>query len=176
VRPCHRTTDFRYACWCPGWIGIASIKWVGRIEVSDEPLFSPWNTQFYRLFGPDFPAEGQPFDRQVIKSAFEFDPGAQVPAGRTTRLRGRSWSAAGRIRHVDVSTDGGAHWRRAQPVGGSIDGAWQRWEIDWRPAGGRHELLARATDVHGNTQPEVARFNTLGYLFDAVARIPVSAS
>jgi DMSO/TMAO reductase YedYZ molybdopterin-dependent catalytic subunit len=30
----------------PSWIGIASIKWVGRIEVSAEPLFSPWNTQF----------------------------------------------------------------------------------------------------------------------------------
>src|SRR4029078_1931527 len=31
----------------PGWIGIASIKWLGSIEVSDVPLFSPWNTQFY---------------------------------------------------------------------------------------------------------------------------------
>ena len=25
----------------PGWVGIASIKWLGRIEVSDRPLFSP---------------------------------------------------------------------------------------------------------------------------------------
>ncbi|MET0419570.1 MAG: molybdopterin-dependent oxidoreductase, partial [Actinoplanes sp.] len=32
----------------PGWIGISSIKWVGSIEVSDAPLFSPWNTQFRR--------------------------------------------------------------------------------------------------------------------------------
>jgi DMSO/TMAO reductase YedYZ molybdopterin-dependent catalytic subunit len=52
----------------PSWIGIASIKWVGRIEVSDAPLFSPWNTQFYRFFGPEFPADGQPFDRQSIKN------------------------------------------------------------------------------------------------------------
>ena len=28
----------------PGWVGIANIKWVGQIEVSDQPLFSPWNT------------------------------------------------------------------------------------------------------------------------------------
>lgn len=160
----------------PHWIGVASIKWVGRIEVATEPLFSPWNTQFYRLFGPEFPADGLPFDRQVIKSAFEVDPGAQLPAGRTTRLRGRSWSAGGPIRHVEVSTDGGARWRRARPVGPAIDGAWQRWELDWRPAPGPHELLARATDVHGNTQPEVARYNTLGYLFDAVVRLPVTAA
>lgn len=48
--------------------------------------------------------------------------------------------------------------------------------MDWRPAAGSHELLARATDVHGNTQPDVARFNTLGYLFDAVVRVPVTAA
>jgi DMSO/TMAO reductase YedYZ molybdopterin-dependent catalytic subunit len=160
----------------PGWIGIASIKWVGHIEVSDEPLFSPWNTQFYRLFGPGYPDDGQLFDRQVIKSAFELDPGTQFPADRTTRLTGRSWSAAGPIQHVDVSTDGGTHWRRARTIGASIDGAWQRWEIDWRPDAGTHQLLAQATDVHGNIQPEVARFNTLGYLFGAVARIPVTAA
>ncbi|WP_232345108.1 sulfite oxidase [Actinoplanes awajinensis] len=160
----------------PHWIGIASIKWVGKIEVSTEPLFSPWNTQFYRLFGPEFPAEGQPFDRQVIKSAFELDPGATFPAGRWTTLTGRSWSANGPIRHVEVSTDGGLTWRRAHRVGASIEGAWQRWELDWQPSAGAHELLARATDVHGHTQPEVARYNTLGYLFDAVVRVPVTAA
>jgi DMSO/TMAO reductase YedYZ molybdopterin-dependent catalytic subunit len=159
----------------PHWIGVSSIKWVGRIEVSDQPLFSPWNTQFYRLFGPGYPDDGQPFDKQVIKSAFELDLGATVPAGRTTRLTGRSWSANGPIRHVDVSTDGGQRWRRARPVGPSPAGAWQRWELDWRPAAGAHELLARATDIHGHTQPDITRYNTLGYLFDAVVRHPVTA-
>ena len=159
----------------PHWIGISSIKWLGSIEVSDVPLFSPWNTQFYRLFGPEFPAEGEPFDRQVVKSAFELDPGAQVPAGRPTRLRGRSWSAGGAIRHVEVSTNGGADWRRARWVGGSEGTAWQRWEVSWEPAAGEHELLARATDVRGNTQPDQAVYNTLGYLFDAVVRHRVSA-
>jgi DMSO/TMAO reductase YedYZ molybdopterin-dependent catalytic subunit len=37
----------------PHWIGISSIKWVGRIEVSAEPLFSPWNTQFRLPNHPD---------------------------------------------------------------------------------------------------------------------------
>jgi DMSO/TMAO reductase YedYZ molybdopterin-dependent catalytic subunit len=158
----------------PHWIGIASIKWLGAVEVSDEPLFSPWNTQFYRLFGPDFPAAGEPFDRQVVKSAFELDPGVQLPAGTITRLRGRSWSAGGAIRRVEVSTDGGGRWQHARPVGPAD--AWQRWELDWLPpAAGAYELRARAVDVHGNTQPDVARYNTLGYLFDAVVRHPVVA-
>ncbi|MCO8269754.1 sulfite oxidase [Actinoplanes sp. TRM 88003] len=160
----------------PSWIGSASIKWVGRIEVSDVPLFSPWNTQFYRFFGPDFPADGRPFDRQSIKSAFELDPGAAFTAGKRVRLTGRSWSAAGRIKHVEVSTDGGVRWRRARPVGPSIDNAWQRWELDWKPSVGAHSLQARAYDVRGNSQPEVATFNTLGYLFDAVVKVPVTAA
>ena len=31
----------------PGWIGVANIKWVGHIEVSEEALFSHWNTDTY---------------------------------------------------------------------------------------------------------------------------------
>ncbi len=27
-----------------GWIGVASIKWVGRVEVSEQALYSPWNS------------------------------------------------------------------------------------------------------------------------------------
>ena len=37
-------------------------------------------------------------------------------------------------------------------------------------------LLARTTDVRGDTQPETAAFNTLGHLFDAVVRVPVTAA
>jgi hypothetical protein len=53
---------------------------------------------------------------------------------------------------------------------------WQRWEIGWKPAAGAHELRARATDVRGTAQPDVARYNTLGYLFGAVVRVPVTAA
>ena len=99
-----------------------------------------------------------------------------MPAGQTVRLTGRSWSAGGPIRHVDVSTDGGLSWRRARPVGPNAADGWQRWTVDWRPGDGPHELMARATDVHGTTQPDVARYNTLGYLFDGVVRHPVTAA
>jgi DMSO/TMAO reductase YedYZ molybdopterin-dependent catalytic subunit len=160
----------------PSWIGISSIKWVGRIEVSTEPLFTPWNTQFYRFFGPDHPAEGSaPLTRQVVKSAFELARDARVPVGTTTRLTGRSWSGNGGIRRVDVSTDGGATWRRADLFGPAVDTGWRRWRLDWRPtAPGDRTLLARATDDTGATQPDAAPYNTLGYQFGAVVRHPVT--
>jgi hypothetical protein len=45
---------------------------LGQIEVATSPLFSPWNTQYYRLFGPDYP--------------FELPWPAQFPAGRRALL------------------------------------------------------------------------------------------
>ncbi|MFJ6620559.1 sulfite oxidase [Kitasatospora sp. NPDC091335] len=160
----------------PGWVGIASIKWVGGIEVADHPLHSPWNTVFYRMFGPDYPAGGSdPLTTQVVKSAFELAAGARLAADREHRLHGRSWSGTAAVRRVEVSTDGGRTWRRAELRDEPRADGWTRWTVDWRPEGpGRYELRARATDRRGNTQPERAVFNREGYLFGAVVAHPVT--
>ncbi|WP_395575224.1 sulfite oxidase [Streptomyces sp. BK79] len=160
----------------PSWAGIASIKWVGDIEVSAQPLFSPWNTAFYRLFGPAHPPEGSaPLTRQTIKSAFELAAGATVPVGEEYVLHGRSWSGAGAVARVDVSTDDGATWRRARLHDRPRPDTWTRWSAVWKPGTrGPAHLLARATDTAGRRQPLTAVHNTQGYLFDAVVRHPVS--
>ncbi|MGW4210673.1 sulfite oxidase [Lentzea sp. NPDC004789] len=147
----------------PGWAGIASIKWLGSLEVSTTPLHSPWDTDFYRLLGPSYPAEGTLVTSQVTKSAFELGWGATLPAGRRL-LTGRAWGPDG-VRRVSVSTDGRT-WRRATPV--SRDG-WTRWQIPWLATPGEHVLRVRADD-----QPEVAPYNTQGYLFGAVVKHPVT--
>lgn len=160
----------------PDWVGISSIKWVGDIEVSDEPLYSPWNTDMYRLFGPEHPAQGgAPLTRQTLKSAFELELGATLPVHRTRLLTGRSWSAAAPVTGVEVSTDGGVHWRRARMHDAPRRGGWVRWSLPWTPrTTGETALLARATDASGRTQPETSVHNTQGYLFDAVVRHPVT--
>ncbi|MFB6703918.1 sulfite oxidase [Streptomyces sp. NPDC056333] len=156
----------------PSWVGIANIKWVGDIEVSAQPLLSPWNTGLYRLFGPAYPPEGSaPLTRQTLKSAFELAPGAAVPVHRRQVLTGRSWSGGAPVRTVEVSTDGGARWRHARLRDEPRSGSWVRWSADWLPKErGPAVLLARATDRTGRTQPDVAVHNTQGYLFDAVVR------
>jgi len=100
--------------------------------------------------------------------------------GAAQLLADRREAIAGKVKLMfQPAEEGGAGAMRMIEDGvlesPSVDGAWQRWELDWQPTAGTHELLARATDVHGNTQPDVAHYNTLGYLFDAVVRVPVTA-
>jgi DMSO/TMAO reductase YedYZ molybdopterin-dependent catalytic subunit len=160
----------------PGWVGIASIKWVGTIEVSTEPLRSPWNTEFYRMFGPDYPQDGgAPLTRQTVKSVFELARGATLALGERHRLYGRSWSAGAAIEWVEVSWDDGRNWRRARLLDEPGRAVWTRWSIDWQPRyPGNRTLLARAGDLEGNTQPRVTPVNREGYLFDAMVRHPVT--
>ncbi|MFD9504247.1 sulfite oxidase [Streptomyces sp. NPDC060035] len=162
----------------PSWVGIANIKWVGDIEVSTEPLLTPWNTGLYRLFGPGYPSEGSdPLTRQTLKSAFELAPGATFAAHRRHLLTGRSWSGGAPVRSVEVSTDGGTRWRPARLRDEPRSGSWVRWSADWVPKEpGPAVLLARATDRSGRTQPATTAHNTQGYLFDAVVRHPVTVA
>ncbi|MDX3594551.1 sulfite oxidase [Streptomyces sp. ID03-2B] len=160
----------------PSWVGIANIKWVGDIEVSAEPLLTPWNTGLYRLFGPGYPPEGSaPLTRQTLKSAFELAPGASFRAHRRALLTGRSWSGGAPVRAVEVSTDGGTHWRTARLRDEPRAGSWVRWAADWVPRErGPAVLLARASDRSGRRQPVATAHNTQGYLFDAVVRHAVT--
>ncbi|MFG2497821.1 sulfite oxidase [Streptomyces sp. NPDC048441] len=156
----------------PSWVGIASIKWVGDIEVSSTPLHSPWNTQFYRLFGEAYPPEGStPLTRQTLKSAFELPWNASLPANRTHHLTGRAWSAKAPVARVDISTDGGETWHQAHLKDSPRQSSWTRWTTPWHPSTpGTTTLLSRTTDTSGHTQPEATVHNTQGYLFDAVVR------
>jgi DMSO/TMAO reductase YedYZ molybdopterin-dependent catalytic subunit len=159
----------------PGWVGVANIKWVGQIQVSREPLYSYWNTTNYILEGAAYPTP-IPLSTQVVKSAFELAFGATLPNQRQI-LTGRSWSGLAPIKRVDISTDGGTSWRPARLQWPNLPNAWVRWEYPWTPPGpGGYTLQARATDWAGRTQPATVPFNTLGYLFGATVKHPVTVA
>ena len=159
----------------PGWVGVASIKWLGSLEVARRPLESPWNTKWYRMTGGDFPDDAPPLTLNPVRSVWELPEPAALPQQPGTVLRGRSWSGAGAIARVEISIDGGTTWTPAEL--GEADDAWTSWQFPWPGATpGDHVLMARATDVAGRTQPLEARWNSEGYLFDAVVRHPVRVS
>jgi sulfane dehydrogenase subunit SoxC len=154
----------------PRWAAVASVKWLGEVFVSDEPLRSPWNTEQYVLTGGSYGAQREPVEVQVPKSAIELPWPARLDPGRH-EITGRSWSSRGAISRVEYGVDGGP-WRRAELLEPNIAGAWVRWRFVWDATRGTHELRVRATDERGNTQPEDATWNELGYHYGGVVAHP----
>jgi len=161
----------------PGWIGVANIKWVGRVQVSEEPLFSQWNTETYVLIGPDYKPSGQSkgpiLSLQSVKSALELPWNGEINVGRRL-LRGRAWSPQGKIERVEYSLDQGKSWQRAMLREPNIAKAWVRWDADWDARPGKQLIRVRATDERGNTQPEKVAFNEQGYLYNALIDHPTT--
>lgn len=169
---------FPVRAFLPGWTGIANIKWVGEIRVSEQPLLSLYNTEYGVMIGPDYPPTppstlGEIATLRNVKSSFELPWNAALPAG-AVRLTGRSWSGKGSIAKVEVSTDGGQTYQQVPLKDPNLSQTWVRWELNWNATPGRYNLRARATDSMGNVQPELEKFNQHGYSYGGVVDHPVT--
>jgi hypothetical protein len=156
----------------PGWVGIASIKWLGELRVTTSVVHSPWNTRWYRMHGAGWDGANAELGRMPVKSVI--DVVGEPSVGRVSVLRGRAWAGEASVRIVEVSTDGGETWDEASLTGPNEPSAWVEWEHPWIPdRPGAHVLVARATDSLGRRQPDRAPDNEDGYLFWAVVHRPV---
>ena len=89
----------------------------------------------------------------------------RVTAGAPYQVCGAAWTAEGGIKTVEVSTDGGKTWARANLGDEPADHAWQLWEWGWKPQSpGKYTLMSRATDSRGQTQPAEHDENYESYL------------
>ncbi len=163
----------------PGWVGAASIKWLGRIVVSSEQLWTRNNTTSYTLIGDAYPPEGEslgkPVTMQTIKSALALPRPAELAAG-AQRIHGYAQSPSGPIAKVEWSFDSGTTWRGAtvvEPSEGVSRYSWARFEFMWDARPGEHTIMTRATDAAGNRQPDEIPFNEKGYLFNQPVPHPI---
>jgi len=141
----------------PGWYAMASIKWLQRIIVTDQPFAGYYQTLDYSYWKRRGDvAELSPVTELQIKA--EIAKPAQsdkVPANSTVRIHGAAWASDNEIVRVDVSTDGGSTWKEATLLGDSKPNAWRFWEFNWKTptASGKQTIVARAVDSLGQTQP-----------------------
>ena len=68
-------------------------------------------------------------------------------------IRGIAWSGRGRIQRVDVSTDGGRNWTAASLQEPVMAKAHTRFRLLWNWDGRETEIMSRAIDETGYTQP-----------------------
>jgi DMSO/TMAO reductase YedYZ molybdopterin-dependent catalytic subunit len=158
----------------PGHYAMKSVKWLVRVEGTTVP-FEGHFVKKYRYYRDDREPEGSPVGDLAVRSIIATPgDGDTLPAGRLEIL-GSAWSGASEIASVDVSVDGAASWHQAQLVR-LPGGPWApvRWSFVNEPEAGQLEILARATDSSGATQPLEPRWNANGYANNVVHRIRVS--
>jgi DMSO/TMAO reductase YedYZ molybdopterin-dependent catalytic subunit len=141
----------------PGWYAMASVKWLQRIIVTDRPFNGYYQTldyAFWKRRGDV--AELTPLAEMQTKAEIAQPVKGEIVATNSkVRVHGAAWTSDGEIAKVELSTDGGATWSKANLIGEAKRNAWRLWEFEWKTPAvtGRVALIARATDSQGWTQP-----------------------
>jgi sulfite oxidase len=80
------------------------------------------------------------------------------------------------IERVEVTSDQGKQWHRAQLSNSGDPWSWTLWQVELTLTPGSHVLTARAWDSSGSTQPEdpAPIWNFKGYMNNAWHRISVT--
>jgi sulfane dehydrogenase subunit SoxC len=145
----------------PGVQGVSSVKWLRRLEVGDKP----WNTREESLHYIDLMPDGlhrQYSGVQEVKSVITTPSGGQRLQGRGYyEITGLAWSGRGKIRRVDVSTDGGRNWRTARLQEPVLAKALTRFRLDWTWDGAPALLQSRAIDDTGHVQPTMPQLRAV---------------
>jgi DMSO/TMAO reductase YedYZ molybdopterin-dependent catalytic subunit len=168
----------------PGWASDSWVKWVTNITVLDKEFDGFWMKNAYRK--PDHPvAPGSavPPEKMIpvtslrVKSVIGTPvDGASVRLGDPVNLRGVAWSGdKGPVTKVDISTDGGRSWKPADLGFEKSQFGWRQWSFSFRPAReSYYNVMARASDASGATQPFAQEWNPSGYGWNVVQRIGVN--
>lgn len=137
----------------PGFEGNMSVKWLRRLKLGKEPFETREETSKYTDLLPDGKARQFTFMMEA-KSVITRPSGGQRLAGPGFyEISGLAWSGHGKIRAVDVSTDGGVSWQPARLQEPILPKCLTRFRLPWRWQGGPAQLQSRATDETGYTQP-----------------------
>ena len=168
----------------PGFAGVRSPKWLAGITVQDRPSDAKPQAHDYKLFPPDVRKEtadwskGVTINEMPLTSAIcQPAPFAVLAPGPAT-MRGYAQATARRVERVDVSVDGGRHWQQATlERDPAAPWSWTFWEAGVELPKGEHELVVRAWDSAGQTQPSQPddTWNFKGYLNAAWHRVRVTA-
>lgn len=141
----------------PGWYGMASVKWLSKIIATATPYEGYWQTLEYSYWKRKngLPALTAVTSTQVKAEIARPMLHEIVPAGTSYRVFGAAWSGDSEVTQVEISTDEGKTWLKANLLDKAIPFAWQMWEYNWLVSNppGRYKLMAKATDKQGSTQP-----------------------
>jgi DMSO/TMAO reductase YedYZ molybdopterin-dependent catalytic subunit len=168
-----------------GWPGSVSSKWLTRIWVRDKVHDGQgMGGTSYRVAiksivpgGKADPANFKDLESMPVRSIVTNPAnGTKLASGTTElKLRGAAWAGDHTVKAVDLSTNFGASWQRAELGQPKNRYDWQRWTATLKlPRDGYYEVWSRATDSRGMMQPHIAGdWNPQGYGGNPMHRIAI---
>ncbi len=163
----------------PGYIGARSVKWLGKITVSNRPSPNHYVADAYKLVIEDTPLAwdeaGVIYNYLVNSVIAEPRPNAKLSAGRT-KVKGYALPAGdgSHITKVEVSANTGRSWTIAKLLTKAQPYCWVLWEANVPIMPGTTQLVVKATDSKGNTQPRTVPWNMKGYMNNSWFDLPVN--
>jgi DMSO/TMAO reductase YedYZ molybdopterin-dependent catalytic subunit len=166
----------------PGYPGASFQKWLTRIDLRDrEHDGERMQDGHYRMPRATL-RYGEPFDHRFFEIITDMpvkslitapQEGFKAVADVPLAIRGHAWSGHVPVSKLDVSIDGGRSWQPADLKPAPDRFAWRRFTfMAHHPPRGDIEIVARATDANGGTQPmECVPWNPRGYLNNMVHRV-----
>ncbi|MGH7170010.1 MAG: molybdopterin-dependent oxidoreductase [Gemmataceae bacterium] len=166
---------FPLRLFVPGWYGVASVKWLRRIEVLDHPFRGYFQSVKYTVQrNTPSGAEKVVVGPMAVKSELiRPAAGAELGIG-SNRLFGVAWAGEEAVARVEVSLDEGRTWNAADLLGPRTPYCWTPWEYLWEIAEpGDYSLLTRAVSASGQVQPSRHDLHNGGYLIHHSRPIPL---
>ena len=160
-----------------GWYGMASVKWLTRIIVTDKPYRGFWQTLDYSYWERKdglptlLPIRGNEVKAAIARPALS----EVVAAGKNYRVFGAAWAGESAVAKVEVSTDAGKSWNEAKLLDTAKPLTWVLWEYQWKdPQPGPARLMVRATDKNGRTQPMERNPDRRSYMINHIVPVDVT--
>ena len=133
----------------PGFEGNTHIKWLRRLEVSDKPFMSREETSKYTDLLSGGKARQFSFTMEA-KSVITFPSGEmKLPGAGFYEITGLGWSGRGKVKRVEVSTDGGKTWQIAELDEPILPVCHTRFRLPWMWDGKPAILQSRCVDETG---------------------------
>lgn len=145
----------------PGFEGNMSVKWLRRLHVVSEPVYSREETSKYTDLMPDGKSREFTFYMEAKSIITRPSGGQKLSSPGFHEISGIAWSGHGRITRVDVSVDDGKSWREAQLQAPVLTRALTRFRLPWRWDGGPAVIQSRAVDETGYVQPTFAALTAI---------------
>jgi sulfane dehydrogenase subunit SoxC len=137
----------------PGWEGNTHIKWLRRLEISDQPFMTREETSKYTDLVTGGKARQFTFVMDA-KSVITFPSGdMKLPGPGFYEVTGLAWSGRGKVKRVEISTDGGQSWHLAALDEPILPICHTRFRYPWWWDGQPAVLQSRVQDETGYIQP-----------------------